>query len=725
MLGMMQGRLATGDMDILTVLHNIIAEKVGRNRFELWFGRRTTLAISGDSLIVGVPNAFVSGWLKEHFREALIEACEEAVGRPLRLDFRVPGEEPAEPTQESPSAEAPSDELPSDGEPRDGESVPPPVEKRSKAAPAAKRAKKATRRAKKTTATASASSKKTTSKAKKKAAPKRAARPTTKKKTVRAKKKASVERRSTLKAMREADSAAPESVAKPIVEAKAVAPERKEVLPPKETPSPKDAAATASRIAETPRSGAKQATPARRTTRLSKSEGRNARSAEGTQAMAFGDVLSSDAKREVSRPPRSKRATRTSSGASPKGRAAAAPKAGVSSQANTGAVEKPAKPSGDSSKPASDAMRLVTGKDGKLHAVLAAPNPVKQHGRAKLRTFKTFVEGRSNRLARMSVELAVQQPGQVSPIYIHGPASVGKTHLLEAVLAESQRVAPRNSAVLITAEQFTTEFIQSVRGSGLPNLRSKYRNADLFLVDDLQFLLGKRATIAEFRYTIDTLLRAGKQMVFTGDRPISQLRELGSDLVSRLESGMPCRIEAPELETRLGIVQHMAREMQVGVSDEICRFVASRFTNHARELAGALCRLKAASLAKGEPMTLELAESSLDDLIRDSRRILRLSDIEAAVCETFGLDTESLQSKRRAKAVSHPRMLAMWLARKYTRSALSEIGRYFGNRSHSTVASAKKRVDNWLDCGAELALADRDWTVDEAIQRVEQHLHAG
>ncbi|NUQ66636.1 MAG: chromosomal replication initiator DnaA, partial [Pirellulales bacterium] len=153
--------------------------------------------------------------------------------------------------------------------------------------------------------------------------------------------------------------------------------------------------------------------------------------------------------------------------------------------------------------------------------------------------------------------------------------------------------------------------------------------------------------------------------------------------------------------------------------------IAARLTNHARELSGALCRLQAASRALENPITLPMAEEALAELIRNSTRALRLPDIEKAVCSAFGLDPASLQSNRKAKRVSHPRMLAMWLARKYTRAALTEIGDFFGRRSHSTVISAQRRVESWLTDGTAVELADHTWNIDDAIRQVERYLQAG
>jgi chromosomal replication initiator protein len=213
--------------------------------------------------------------------------------------------------------------------------------------------------------------------------------------------------------------------------------------------------------------------------------------------------------------------------------------------------------------------------------------------------------------------------------------------------------------------------------------------------------------------------------VFSADRPPSELAELGPEITTRLGSGMVCRIEPPDYATRLGIVDRMAQRLGVDAPADVQRLIASRLTSHAREISGALCCLQATSQALGRPISLPLAEEALGEMIRRHSRVVRLGDIQKAVCEVFGLDAASLQSDRKTKRLSHPRMLAMWLARKHTRAALSEIGDFFGRRSHSTVISAQKRVDGWMAAGEPLHLSERTWQIDDAIREVERQLLAG
>jgi chromosomal replication initiator protein len=245
------------------------------------------------------------------------------------------------------------------------------------------------------------------------------------------------------------------------------------------------------------------------------------------------------------------------------------------------------------------------------------------------------------------------------------------------------------------------------------------------MIDDVQFFVGKRATVVELQHTIDTLLREGRQLVLASDRPPPELAGLGAELVARMSGGLVCGIERPERETRLRILRQLASAGGMAVPVDVLDFVAAELDGDARQLAGALNRLEATSRAMGQPVTPELAQTALADIIRATERVVRLSDIERAVCDVFGLERRVLQSNRKTRAVSHPRMLAMWLARKYTRAAFSEIGRFFGNRTHSTVISAEKKVDRWMANKASIQFAHGSCDVAAAVHRVEVRLRSG
>ena len=313
----------------------------------------------------------------------------------------------------------------------------------------------------------------------------------------------------------------------------------------------------------------------------------------------------------------------------------------------------------------------------------------------------------------------------MSPLVLHGPSGVGKTHLLEGICTHFRETHPKATAVFLSAEQFTTSFLQSLHGSGLPGFRRTCRSADLLVIDDLQFFVGKRATIMELLHTIDALHRQGRQMVFASDREPEALADLGPDLLSRLRGGMSARMLPPDEEVRRGIVAAIAARRGLAIPEEVGRYIAAHMVRHTRELAGAINRLEATSHMLGLPITLAMAEESLADLVRSSGRSVRLADIERAVCSAFGIESGSLQSAHRGKRVNHPRMLAMFLARKHTPAALTEIGSYFGRRSHSTVISAQKAVGEWVSKRSQIVLADSTWDVEEAIRRVEEMLRAG
>ena len=358
-------------------------------------------------------------------------------------------------------------------------------------------------------------------------------------------------------------------------------------------------------------------------------------------------------------------------------------------------------------------------------ARVAAPPESPGGVRRRFASLDAFEVGPTNRLASVAVQSIVSRQSASSPLLLYGPTGVGKTHLLEGLWTEAHKTRTRCQAVYLSAEQFTTQFLAALHGSGLPSFRRKYRGLDLLMIDDIQFLAGKKATLVELLHTIDAFAREGHQLAFAADRPPAELGELGPELVTRLQGGLVCPIQPADYETRLKIAGRMAARLETAVPDEVLAYLAANFTSHARELAGALNRLHAASLANDEAITLAMAEEALAELLRQNARGVRLADIEQAVCQVFGLEPESLQSSRKAKQVSHPRMLAMWLARKHTRAALSEIGDYFGRRSHSTVISAQKKINAWMADRISLQINHGPCDVEEAVRRIEQTLQAG
>ncbi len=335
-----------------------------------------------------------------------------------------------------------------------------------------------------------------------------------------------------------------------------------------------------------------------------------------------------------------------------------------------------------------------------------------------------FVVGEGTRLARTAAEMVVERPGTVSPVFLFGPTGSGKTHLLEGIWS-AIRGGSNRRVLYLTAEQFTSMFLEALQGSGLPSFRHKYRHVDLLLLDDVQFFLGKRATLVELQNTIDSLLREQRQLVLAADRSPAELAKFGPELTARFAGGLVCNMEGADVQARRKILQQFAGRMESHVPEDVVELLAQRLDGDARKLVGALNQLEANSRAYGREIDISLAQSALADVFRATQRIVQLNDIDRAVCDVFGLEPQSLQSPRKSRTFSQPRALAMWLARKHTRAAYTEIGEYFGNRSHSTVISAQKQVHRWVDGNQAVRLAHGNCDVQEALRRVESQIRAG
>lgn len=351
------------------------------------------------------------------------------------------------------------------------------------------------------------------------------------------------------------------------------------------------------------------------------------------------------------------------------------------------------------------------------------PTPA-NHGAGR-RSLNDFVVGECNRLAWTAARQVPKRLGVVSPVFLHGPTGCGKTHLLEGITTATRRLPGRKRIVNLSAERFTSYFLEALKGSGLPSFRRKYRDVDLLLIDDVQFFIGKRATLVELQHTMDAMLRQGNQIVLAADRPPSELRALGLEITARMTGGLVCNIEPADEETRLGILQQVALQRGVDAPHEVLQMMACQLHGDARQLVGALNRLQAASEALQADITLPMAEAALTDIFQATRRVVRLADINEAVSELFHLEPDALQSNRKARTIAQPRMLAMWLARDMTRAAYSEIGEFFGDRTHSTVISAKNKVNRWIKDETSIQLATGTYSVKEVVRRVQVKLRRG
>ena len=334
-------------------------------------------------------------------------------------------------------------------------------------------------------------------------------------------------------------------------------------------------------------------------------------------------------------------------------------------------------------------------------------------------SFEDFVVGTANRLAAQAAREVAQQPGRFSPLLLYGPAGTGKTHLLSAIAQHARRSRSRVRVLQMTAEQFTSQFLEALERRALPGFRQKMRTLDVLLIDDVHFLAGKKATLEELLYTIDALHARGGQVSLVSDRQASELPSVHADLASRVSAGLAVSLDPPDYETRVGIVRAMAERMQIPLDDGVIELVAQQVVGSGRLLSGAINRLVAASMAVGTPITVELAEPVIAEFCRQHSPQVRLVDIQRAVCEVFGVEASSLKSQRKTRAIAEPRMLAMWLARRFTRAALSEIGDFFGRRSHSTVVSAQKKFDKLISAHGEMVVGDQVCQVEEAVRRIE------
>ncbi|MCX7419269.1 MAG: chromosomal replication initiator protein DnaA [Planctomycetia bacterium] len=336
-----------------------------------------------------------------------------------------------------------------------------------------------------------------------------------------------------------------------------------------------------------------------------------------------------------------------------------------------------------------------------------------------------FVVGSCNQLAFAGVRQVSEAPGQrQNPLYLFGGVGLGKTHLLEGLYCELRRRFPTQNVVFLTSEQFANYFTHALRSHTLPSFRQRFRGIDVLLVDDVDFFDGKRGIQEEFLHTVKSLESHGKQIVVTADRHPNLLSQTSEELTSRFVSGLVCRMEAPDLDTRTKIVQHKLTRRDLQLAPDAVLLIAQWFRQNVRELEGALNCLEAHYSVSQVRLTAAASRQILADLQRDCVRIVRLADVERAICDLFRLIPDELRSASRSRNVSQPRMLAMFLARKLTQAAYSEIGEFFGGRNHSTVISAERQVQTWMTDETKVTIASRQWSVGELVQTLEQQLLA-
>lgn len=302
-------------------------------------------------------------------------------------------------------------------------------------------------------------------------------------------------------------------------------------------------------------------------------------------------------------------------------------------------------------------------------------------------TFETFVIGSSNQFAHAACQAVSKQPGQCyNPLFIFGGAGLGKTHLLRAIGYEIYKNQNSLKILFLTSEAFTNELIQAIRVDRMREFREKYRTScDVLLLDDIHFLAGKERTQEEFFYTFNYLHECRKQIVITSDRYPKDIQGLENRLQTRFEWGLVADVQPPEVETRVAILKNKADEQKINLPDDVAHYVATHVTSNIRELEGHLHRLQMHASLNGSSITLELAQQTLKDLVPRLRHELNAEAILKLVAFNFGLKIADLKSDKRARNLSEPRQVCMYLLRKHLMMSLPEIGRFMGGKHHTTV----------------------------------------
>lgn len=320
--------------------------------------------------------------------------------------------------------------------------------------------------------------------------------------------------------------------------------------------------------------------------------------------------------------------------------------------------------------------------------------------------FETFVVGKPNEFAHAAA-LNVSEADDVpfNPLYIHGGVGLGKTHLMHAIGLRARALRPRRRVIYLSAERFMYEFIRALRFESVMGFKERVRSVDLLLIDDVQFIGGKDSTQEEFFHTFNALVTDRKQIVVSGDRLPGDLEYMEERMRSRLGSGLAAEVHATSYELRLGILQarveRMGKESQVPA--RVLEFLAHKITGSVRELEGALTSLVAHATLRGREITLDSCQDILRDKLRTTGRRVTIDEIQKKVAEYYNIRVSEMSSARRAQVVVRPRHVAMYLAKELTSRSLPEIGRHFGNRDHTTVLHAVRRITGLRQKDAQIA----------------------
>ena len=318
-------------------------------------------------------------------------------------------------------------------------------------------------------------------------------------------------------------------------------------------------------------------------------------------------------------------------------------------------------------------------------------------------TFTSFVEGKSNQLARAAATQVAENPGQAyNPLFLYGGVGLGKTHLMHAVGNFMMAQNPNAKVVYLHSERFVADMVKALQINAINEFKRFYRSVDALLIDDIQFFAGKERSQEEFFHTFNALLEGGQQMILTSDRYPKEISGVEERLKSRFGWGLTVAVEPPELETRVAILMKKAEEAKINLPDEAAFFVAQRVRSNVRELEGALKRVVANAHFTGKPISLEFVKESLKDLLALQEKQVSIDNIQKTVAEYFKIKLADILSKRRSRSVARPRQIAMALAKELTNHSLPEIGDAFGGRDHTTVLHACRKIKELRESSSDV-----------------------
>jgi chromosomal replication initiator protein len=316
------------------------------------------------------------------------------------------------------------------------------------------------------------------------------------------------------------------------------------------------------------------------------------------------------------------------------------------------------------------------------------------HGMNPRNRFEAFVVGSSNQFAHAAALAVSQSPAKsYNPLFIYGGVGLGKTHLMQAIGQQTIERKKNQKVMYLSSERFTNEFIDAIQHNMLVRFRKRYRQTDVLLIDDIQFLAGKERSQEEFFHTFNTLFDGRKQIVLSSDRPASEITNLEQRLVSRLECGLTTELHPPDIETRMAILRKKAEALHIELAEDVLVFLAQRVRTNVRRLEGALIRVASYPSLSGREISRETVEQLLRDILREeAKKRVTIDQIQKKVAEHFDVRIADMTGKRRTANIAFPRQVAMYLARGHTKATLHEIGETFGGRDHGTVLHACKTV---------------------------------